>query len=142
MESLSASWREDNQEVLNIIRTSAGRAEFPISDLFIGPPAIDTVRTAYFRKAKFLSLIDVSLELVLFNAKTLLTQKQQAGEYEGDEQQFEAKLYQQKRIVAMTAQARELYSQGPEFYDLARREGNLITDGCRCVVCLLFLTTS
>lgn len=128
-EELTKSLRKGDKEVLDYLQVCSEKAEFPLSDLLIGPPLIDTVRTEYMRKAKFLSLVDASLELLLFQAKTRLAKKL-AGK--GSEpKNLEKQLYECKRMAAVMAQARELYSQGPEVYERARSEGGLITDGYR-----------
>ena len=127
---LSDSCLRKDGLVLNYIRACAVRAEFQI-DLVIGPPTLDSIRTEYSRKADFLSRLDGMLNLLLLVAKLELY-LEQAGRFGSvDREELETHLYENKRTIAVLAQARELYEQGPRVYLRAQRHGGLITDGRR-----------
>lgn len=114
--------------VLDFIQACAEVEDFQID---VGPSTIDSIRTEYLRKTRFLCLLDGMVRLMLFVAGLKLS-SQGARRLQGvDEEELGQRLYKIKRMIAVLAQARELYEQGPHIYHRARENGGLITDGRR-----------
>lgn len=130
VEILSDSCLYKDRLILNFIRACGKAEDFQI-DVVIGPPTLDSFRTEYSRKARFLSLLDRMMKVLLFVVRVEWSLKQTGRLGAVHQEELETRVYENRRMLAVLAQARELYEQGPHIYLRAQENGGLITDGRR-----------